>query len=160
DENLGLAATLETAIKIEPSERFRNAEGFSSTLRVLQKLRRIRKAMPKGGGVIAWAKEHPIIALISAVFWPNLIGSVVQITYNQLLIIRHLTQIQQRLFLEMVFIYNPIAYVIGTVILLGQLRPFLLFLWQHRSSQPRSVGDFKYLRDKVMSFPGWVVSVL
>jgi len=95
----------------DPDERYGTAEHLAETVAGLREQRAAVRAFPPADLVARWAWRHAVLALLLAGLLPQFVGSVLQISYNEIRILPHLTPRQQGLFWNvLVPAYNLIAY--------------------------------------------------
>jgi hypothetical protein len=114
---------LRKATAAEPDARYQTAAELARALEGCLELFKIAKALPPLGRLLRFTERHPFRATFALVVLPNLIGSVVNISYNQIRIVSHLTASQQQLFYQLVMIYNSVVYPLCMAYLIRQLLP-------------------------------------
>src|SRR5262249_21269172 len=110
----------------QPQQRYQTAADLAGALGGCRDLFRIQKEMPAAGLLTRATERHPIGMLLVLVLLPQLVGSVVNISYNSLRIVSALTDAQQATFSRLVLVYNLIVYPLCVVVLCVLI--FQLFL--------------------------------
>ena len=71
------------------------------------------KAMPDFHGMRAMVMRHPAVWLLLLSLTPHLVASVINIIYNYSRIISQLDDVQQAVFVRIIYCYDPIGYAVG-----------------------------------------------
>ncbi|MCB0405917.1 MAG: serine/threonine protein kinase [Bdellovibrionales bacterium] len=154
-----IRSVLDRALARDPEERFSSAADMSRALEGLIELHEIESLMPPPSAMVQFANTHPLFALLFAALFPQLLGSIVNISYNSIRIVSALTPAQQALFDQLVVSYNAIVYPVAIAILVVIARP-LRGIW----SQPRTrvfLGPERLalLRAHVLQLPRWLILI-
>ena len=127
----GLNETLRRCLAADPAERFATAGQLARQLEICLQPRAQRLLLPREG----WrslAQRYTVAALLTAGLAPNIVGSVLSITYNQLTIISKLGPDAQRLFNKQLMVINPIAYFVAVAWLLRLAWPVVIGVYRRR----------------------------
>ncbi|WP_197525652.1 serine/threonine-protein kinase [Pseudobythopirellula maris] len=110
---------------IAPNEELRPASGeaLAASLDGCLALREAERRFPRPGWLTRAALRRPIVWLLIAALAPQLVGSAVNITYNTTEIVTKLTEPQQREFVNVLMIYNLVAYTFAAAVGWRVLRP-------------------------------------
>lgn len=106
----GVEAVLCRCLEPDPKDRLQSAGELATAL---AQCRQFRSACNRLPPLPTWAQplqRHPFAALLALAFIPNLIGSLVNIAYNTIHIVGHLTASQREVFNKTVLLYNGLAY--------------------------------------------------
>lgn len=133
-----LAPIFDRCLHPLPSERYATAEQLSADLEAAGEFHGMMRLLPRGGAITRFAERSPIAALVLAALLPHLFGSLVNIGYNSLYIVPHLTEAQQKIFVWVVLGYNLIIYPLCLAILIAVARP--VFRQLRVASRPRRVA--------------------
>ncbi len=115
------------------------------------------KSLPKGSVVTRATVSYPFWAFLFFTVTPQLIGSVVNISYNQLHIVSQLSPAQQTTFAKLCLVYNAVMYPVCVYGIASHLGPFLKFLRGWKSGVTPSLDEQKTLRRKALALPFWTV---
>jgi serine/threonine protein kinase len=132
----------------DPKDRFQSANELRLALDSARQLHGIRKALPKPDRLMSVALRRPLLMLILAVLVPNLLGSILNISYNTLRIVSNLTEMQMTVFQQLIVGYNLIVYPICIFLLMWQVIPIF---FQRRPDDPARI------RRRIVTLPVWVV---
>ena len=94
----------------DPQDRYASAAEFAETIAGLRAQRTALRQMPPPDRTTIWAWRYPVAALILGALLPQIVGSVLQISYNAIRIVGELTPAQKELFPLVVLVYNVVAY--------------------------------------------------
>ncbi len=141
-----------------PEDRYVNARVLASSLDGCRELRRIHRELPAPGPITRVALLHPFALIVAFAVLPHVLGSIVNIAYNELQIAGDLSPVQNRIFLRLVLAYNLIVY------------PFCLWgcywlvapvwrAWGAGQDESRVCQDPSWTRRRVLSLPLWMVAL-
>lgn len=105
-------STLVRCLAPEPADRPPDATTLALELEQCRRFRaalRVLPALPRG---THWMSHRPFLALLALAIFPNLFGTLVNVAYNAIHIVDHLTPTQQTAFEALVVGYNGLAYPI------------------------------------------------
>src|SRR5207245_6692076 len=106
-----------------------------------RQLRQVEKELPAAGPITRTARKHPFMVLVLLALLPNILGSVVNISYNSVQIVGALEASQRQTFYNLLIGYNAVTYTICLAItcwLLGSL----VRTWKElRGQETRGRGD-------------------
>lgn len=148
---------LDKATDPSPERRYQTAAEMAEALKHWLELRRIAKSIPMQNTLGALALRWPLWVIFLSVLVPQVIGSVVNISYNHYRIVSDLSPKQNDVFRELVFWYNLIFYPLG---ILFFLKAFSL-LRQLKRSKPSATLSSKLfnLRRRSLTLPFWALAV-
>ena len=152
---------LNRCIEPDPDKRFDSAARLAEALEGCIELLGIAKRMPPIGHAMRFTIEHPLLGMTVFLLAPNLVGSIINIAYNKIRIVSHLTVAQQLLFRDLVILYNSILYPLCLAILIRRLGPLLACLksgWLRNQSSE----NLDRLRKRVLGMPtfvGWITTL-
>jgi hypothetical protein len=107
----------------DPARRFDTARELSAALEGCRHYHSAEKAMPDFRGMRAVAMRWPVLWLFILALAPHLVASGINIAYNYIRIISHLSEAQQAIFLRIVLCYDTIGYGIGIALGLRVVLP-------------------------------------
>ena len=145
-----LDGVIRRCLEPDPNARFQSAGDLCQALDATRELHEIRKALPEPGRLTAVAMRRPLLVLVLAVFIPNLIGSGVNISYNMLRIVSHLTQDQVAVFERTMIGYNLFIYPICVALMVWQALPIF---WR------RSQDTAAEIRRRIARLSIWIVAL-
>jgi len=154
-----LERVVQRCLDPDPGQRPQTGAELARALDGCREHRRIERELPVGGILTRTATAHPFLMLLLLVFWPHFLGSVVNISYNQIRIVDDLSAAQQRAFVQLVLGYNLVVYPVCFWILYWQVGP-VVRLWR-RLGEGKEVGpaEMASLRSRVLRMPLWVVAL-
>jgi serine/threonine protein kinase len=151
-----LAATVRRCLHSEPERRFQTAADLGRALDGCRELRRVEKALPAAGPLTRALQRWPIALGCLLALLPHVFGSVVNVSYNTLRIVGHLTAPQKSAFFGLVLGYNAIVYPACLVLLI------VLVLRLRRRLMRQGYSDSReeaVTRRALLRLPLWVVLV-
>ena len=157
----GAPRALELAVRRclepEPGARFQRAKELAEVLEGCRRLRRVKKELPPPGPLVRAASKHPFSWLVALALLPHLVGSAVNIAYNDLRIVGSLTPAERKTFLNLVVGYNCLAYPLSLLAGLCLIIP--LYRGWRRFTGPCDLAeaDVRSIRRKLLNVPIWVV---
>ena len=148
-----LRRILSVCLRENPEDRFADAAALSQALLGHLEHQGILGTLPKVGGFTHFALTAPVSALIISAFVPQLGGTIINISYNALRIVRQLTTPQQELFVFLCFTWNTFAYSICTGICIWKAFPVIRFLRDPEKTHLKGKAELKTLRRNVLHLP-------
>ncbi len=113
-----LAAVVRRCLEPDPKKRFQSAADLASALDGCRELRHVEKALPPAGPLTRASARAPLLMGCILALLPHLLGSVVNVTYNAVRIVGHLTHHQEKVFFRSVLGYNAVVYPICLALML------------------------------------------
>ena len=107
---LALRHAIETCLEPDPSDRYASADTLVGALRGCHALGNTIQRLPPAGRLTRAMFRRPFLWAVLLTLVPHLLGSLVNISYNALMIASSLTESQQEWFRGTVGIYNLIVY--------------------------------------------------
>lgn len=151
-------AVLARSVETRPADRYVSAKAFSHALEGCNELSAITKALPPMGTELTRLAQRPLLSLTLVGAIPQLIACAVGISYNSLRIVSDLTPAQQSVFHALNLFYNPLVYLVGTVVwirLVMRLAPYLADPGRHFDVQ----YEIRDLRRHCLLLPHWGVAL-
>jgi serine/threonine protein kinase len=160
----GAQMTLERSISrcIEPDPKDRYASGaeLAEQLSGCRQLREAERQLPVVRPLFQPILRRPFLWLILLVLIPQLVGSAVNITYNDTQIVDKLTDPQKELFKQLVLIYNAIVYPIAIAVLVATVWP-VLSCWNALSrGDPVKAAEVESVRRQALRLPAWIAGLV
>lgn len=152
-----LAQILRRCTEPVPAKRYASAAELSKALEGCLELRDIGKSLPAPGVITRFTQAFPWLATISFTVAPQVLGSVINISYNSMRIVSELTPAQKSEFLNLCVIYNAVLYPICVWIFYRQVRPVIRFLKRPRGARCERPEALAPLRRHVLRLPLWIV---
>jgi serine/threonine protein kinase len=134
-----VAAALHRAVMPDPHDRYESGRDFADALTNCRDLLEIQRVSERDDRWLQHIRTHPLLALIMAAIVPQILGSIINITYNSIRIAADLTPQQQQTFQETILPYNLAVYPLGILIVASQV----LFI----------VNNIKVRRDRFLPDP-------
>lgn len=141
----------------EREDRFENAAALAAALDGYLELRQVRNALPAGTRFSGWLKAHPLSAFLLFTLTPQVVGSLVNIGYNSLRIVRHLTPEQQNCFHWLILFYNGVVYPSCVGLILWQMSGLLRYLREPKSAVEPGAPGVGVVRKRLLNLPLWLV---
>lgn len=160
---------IEKSLSPSPEQRFSSAEEMGAALRNCLEHRQIMKRMPRPDSMRLWELRNPLLAITVLTILPQVLGSVVNISYNAVRIVSQLSSEQQSFFQFLCLVYNPIAYSLILVIALKRLGPLFGFIKKPRPALAFESDRFAEFRNMCLHFPvtmsllistGWAIGMV
>jgi serine/threonine protein kinase len=150
-----LARVIERCLKVKPEERYPNGIELAQSLQHARELTRIQRQMPPPGFLSKLANRSVLAALLFVTILPNVVGSVINISYNSVEV--QLNDAQKAFFLKLVFWYNLVAYPVCIVLYSMLVIRFLRGWARHDSPQGMGNAEVDSLRNFVLRFPDYTI---
>lgn len=147
-----LDLALRRCLEPDPADRHASASELARDLEGCRELRRIEEELPDGPLARA-ALRRSAAMLALAAFLPHLIGSAINISYNSLQIVGHLTAEQQARFRGLVLAYNIVAYPLCVGIACRLAAPAFLALRAIERGRPIGAGAAAEARRAALRWP-------
>jgi serine/threonine protein kinase len=142
-----------------PADRYPSAADLASALQGCRELRGVERELPRGGAVTAFALRYPFLMGCLLMLLPQVLGSIVNISYNSLRIVEQLSPPQQSAFERLVLIYNALVYPLCLALLFRQIGP-VLRTWRRLSSLAPITGpEVEQVRRRALRLPLWVIGL-
>ena len=116
---------IKRCIAAERNERFSSATEVAEALATTLDLVTVNRALPPLSPTMAWCAESPTWGVLGMALIPQIVGTVINITYNQTQIIANLSHSQQAVFQNLVFWYNITVYPLCSWLLIHNLLPLM-----------------------------------
>jgi serine/threonine protein kinase len=140
-----------------PADRYQTADALAHALDGCREHRQIERKLPRGGRLIRLIRSHPFSLGLLLVLLPHLLGSVVNISYNQLRIVDRLDPAQQLVFAELVLGYNLAVYPLCVAVGIAVVWPLVRMgrrLAGGELVDPAEVADS---RRRLLQLPRWAM---
>ncbi|MEN1680207.1 MAG: serine/threonine-protein kinase [Planctomycetota bacterium] len=154
-----LQHTVAKCLAPEKTARYQTGEELAAALDGCRRLAEFERRSPPAGGFVRSLIRHPIAGAVLLIFLPQLVGSVVNIAYNQNQIVGLLTPEQQSLFPRVVTWYNAVVYPIALAAMVYFFVP-VFRVWQALSRAERIDPErVSAARRASIRLPLWVLTV-
>jgi serine/threonine protein kinase len=137
----------------DPANRYQDAGELAGALEGCRELHRMQKRLPAPGPLTRFATKHPFWCLAGLALLPHLLGSLVNIWYNDARI--HLSPVQEAAFRRVTLGYNAVVYPIAGCVLYWLFAP-LYRAWRDRDARGVDNEDARRLRRRLLRLPFWV----
>lgn len=165
-----LGAILAKAMHPSPQRRYRSARCFGKTLVGLAELHRARRSPASESRLAAAARQYPVAALLLAGLLPQLIASLLQVTYNVSRVLDHFQPAQTTAFVQLVWWTNPVIYG-GCLVVFVRYLWHVLPAWQRlqRADPTLTAREVDRARNEALRLPrraatiagvGWLIGAL
>jgi serine/threonine protein kinase len=150
-------AALRRGLDPNPDQRYQTGREMAQALEGCRELERLGKTFPKPGRVTEQIGRHPFLWLAVLVLAPQILGSIVNVVYNNVAIVADLTPPQQSAFLWLVLIYNLLVYPLCLAQAYRLVMP-VLRAWQTLTRRPPAdLPPLDPMRRVALTWPMWVV---
>lgn len=149
EEDLYFRSIVKKCLEKNRVNRFQAASDLKRALVACQEFRAIQNQLPKGGWYLRLGRKYPTLVLTLSILFPHFIGSIINISYNSMRIVAHLTPTQQTVFEKLLLLDNTIVYGTAVLLLWLVLRPLIRL----------SSTDFASLRRKTLLAPVQVAAI-
>jgi eukaryotic-like serine/threonine-protein kinase len=141
-----------------PVERFASAADLAAALEGCRAARCSDRSLPPAGRITRLALRAPLLVATLLALVPHFLGSLVNVAFNAVWIVDHLTPAQKDQFIRLVLGYNVVVYPLCLWILVRQAWP--VFRAYHRmaagSIEPSEVNR---ARRRALTLPLWASGV-
>ncbi len=136
---------LNRAVASDPTKRYVEAAALARALEGYLELKTIRAGIPQAGWLGRQAARSPLATLTLLGALPQMAAGAFGIAYNSTRIVRELNPMQQELFRNLNYLYNPILYVLASLVwAYGLMRIFpVLRKPQDFISQQHALADHR-----------------
>jgi hypothetical protein len=143
----------------DPSQRYQTACELARALQACGELRRVERELPAAGPLTQAALRRPFLMLAFLTLLPHFLGSVVNISYNDLRIVNSLTEAQQTAFAWSVLAYNLLMYPVCLAILVALIVPAWRMLRDLKLGRTIRPEQKSIVRRGMLRWPMWAVAV-
>ncbi len=154
-----LERTIARCLEPNPDDRYASAAELAEQLDGCRRLRQAERQLPRPPAMLRPVLRRPFLWLVALVLLPQVVGSIVNITYNATQIVGHLTAAQQELFVKLVAGYNAIVYPIGIAMLVMAVFPVWRCWRALARAQPLASGQVETARRQALRLPRWVAAI-
>jgi serine/threonine protein kinase len=144
-ENPAVPEVLDRAIRRcldpQPERRYQKAAELAQALEGCRQLRQVEKELPAAGPITRTARKHPFMILVLLALLPNILGSVVNISYNSVQIVGALEASQRQTFYHLLIGYNAVTYTLCLAVTFWLLAPLIRIWKELQSLETRRQGD-------------------
>jgi serine/threonine protein kinase len=156
----GARKTLELSIcrclAPDPAERFASAAELAEQLDGCRQLRQAERALPQATGIVAAIMARPFLWFVLLVLLPQIVASVINISYNTEQIARHLSPDQQQMFMRLVTLYNIAIYPVALALLAWVVVPVWRTWRAMQWAKPLAEGQVAAARRQALQLPLWI----
>jgi len=154
-----LEHTIAKSLSPAKPDRHQTGEQFAAALDGCRRLASVERVAPETSWFTKSAIRHPLLWSVLLIFLPQVIGSVVNISYNRLQIVGLLTEAQQTTFWHLVNGYNAIVYPLAVAALVYLIRP-VFSVWKSLESPYRLPAEqVRSARLAAVRLPVWVLII-
>lgn len=159
DARKTLYQTIGRCLAPDPVDRFASGAHLATALDGCQELSRTQRALPRLQTIGQWASQRPFMWLVIFALLPQFLGSIVNISYNALQIVTHLSESQQDFFEKLVLGYNATVYPFAVVVGLAVLLP-LYRMWKRlHGTELVDVDEVARARRAALRVPLWLMGL-
>jgi serine/threonine protein kinase len=164
----------------QPERRYQKSGELARALEGCGQLRQVEKEMPGAGPITRLAQKHPFLIVILLAVLPNLLGSIVNISYNSMQIVGALEAPQRQTFYQLLIGYNAIIYPICVGIACWLIVPVMRAWKELHGKKTKSeirnskfetnsksamekeeyrISDVAAMRRRALAFPTWTAGL-
>jgi hypothetical protein len=103
--------------------------------------------------------DHPFRSLVILTFLPHVLGSLLNIPYNRLEIVEHLSGLQEQAFYNVVLVYNLVLYPASLYMLYRLAAPIFRVLRALGRWPPPLRSKVAAVRRQALDLPWWVAAI-
>ena len=159
-----LEQTICRCLAPNPADRFATGAELAEQLDGCLRLRAAERALPPPHGrvyrkIVPWIMDRPFLWFVLLVVLPQIVASVFNISYNAAQIAEHLTAAQQRMFLQLVTVYNAVMYPVASALFAWAFFPVRRTWATMHAPAPLPPGQVAAARNQALRLPLWVVGL-
>jgi hypothetical protein len=145
----------------KPAARYADAGGLSADLRSCLRMQRVQRELPRGYFVTPLAGRYPFTVGLFLVLLPQILASIVNITYNGSRIVGDLSQHQQDAFPVVIIWYNLFMWPFTLWLYLRQVVP-VFRVWRRLASpgEPIAGAEVDAARRRALGVPRWGIALI
>ena len=153
-----LEGTVARCLMPSPDDRYTNAQVLARSLDGCRELRRIQRELPAPGPMTHLAMRYPFTLLVAFALLPHVLGSMVNISYNEMQIAGDLSPAQNRIFLRLIVAYNLAVYPFCFWACYRLVGP-VWRAWRDRGVEHAQCPEPSWTRRRALSLPLWAVGL-
>jgi serine/threonine protein kinase len=142
----------------DAEQRWRSGTELSAALEGCREYHSATKTVPSLSHLERLLGRRPFLGMVLLALVPAVIATIVNIAYNHIRIISHLTAEQQTVFMRLVPIYNSIVYAIGLTLALRVVLP-VYRAWQQPRGAPDGASRIDAARAQALAWPLWAAGL-
>jgi eukaryotic-like serine/threonine-protein kinase len=147
-----------------PQDRFGTGAELAEQLEGCRQLRHAERALPQATGAIVSKVVPSIIArpflwFVVLVVVPQVIASIVNISYNLSQIGEHLSDPRKEMFMRVVTIYNVVMYPVALALFAWAFFPVRRVWHDMHAAAPLAAGRVAAARQQALQLPLWVAGL-
>lgn len=151
-----LERTISRCLAPLPQDRFASGAELAEQLDGCRRLRQAERHLPPPSRIGGPALRRPFLWLIILVVLPQLLGSAVNIIYNQAQIVTILSESQQEVFRRVVLGYNVVVYPAAVIMFILALRPVWRCWTKLERGESIAEGEVETARRQALQLPSTV----
>ncbi len=140
-------------------DRFQNCGQLAAALEGCLERRLICRELPNNPWLPS-LERNPLGAFLLFTLLPQVVGSVVNISYNSLRIVNFLTPEQQTLFHWLVGVYNVVVYPGCILLITAKINGVLTYLRKPSRAAKKGAPPVEVIRARILDLPLWVVAAI
>lgn len=151
-----ISSVLHKAIMKDPADRFQSGKQFADALENCRQLLALRNKVQTDSWWIKYYEMYPVFTLVLATIIPQILGTLINITYNSIRIAAGLTDRQQEVFHDTILPYNLLVYPIGIAIVARQIYFLIHSIKIRRDRLLPDPASMANLRQRALSSPKYL----
>lgn len=153
-----LQRTIAKSLAPDKGHRYQTGEEFAAALEGCRHLAFVERTSPAAGAFAQSVIRRPLAWAMLLIFLPQVVGSVVNIAYNQYQIAGLLNEPQQAYFMQLVSWYNTIVYPAALGVLAYFFWPIFKMWRDLRGSERVDATRVAEVRRAALRLPLWVLT--
>jgi eukaryotic-like serine/threonine-protein kinase len=154
-----VARLVRRCLQADVTERYQTASELARALEGCRELRHVANELPPAGFLTRLLERWPFLVGCALIVLPHLLGSVVNVLYNESQIVWRLQPEQKSFFLWFVMIYNSLAYPICLLIAVAVIVPVRNVVLKLGRSEPLDASVVTAARQRALRLPLWTIVV-
>src|SRR5262249_16384051 len=141
----------------DPARRYQKAEELVRALDGCRELLQVERDFPSPKPLTRLSERRPGLMITLVAVIPHLLGSVVNITYNQLSIMEDLSEPEKKAFGQLILAYNVIVYPLLIWVWCRAIVPILHLRRQLSGREAVDVEEVRRLRRQSLKLPALLI---
>lgn len=147
------------ATSTDVNQRTKSFTEFSTQMDDLKSYDETLQKLPADTFLDEATNRFPRTSLFLSILVPQIIGSIVNISYNSMQIVSKLNADQRDVFQTLLFVINPVVYGIASTIIIMKFVPVFVYLVKRENTPKNTFEEAIQLCISGPSFLAWVTTV-
>lgn len=159
DARKTLERTICRCLAPNPADRFASGAELAEQLDGCRRMRQAERQLPTATPLVRQVLARPFLWFLVLVLLPQIAGSVLNVSYNLSVVARSLTDVQKKMFMELVMLYNLVAYPVALLIFAWVVLRVRRAWQAMHGTQPLPAGEAAQARRKALRLPLWMAGL-